>query len=144
MVDTDSPTQNGIAQIFSKGRGKKKRESASNSIKSTSTGTESDGHHSALDTLKSKMHVGHSQEEEDGDSEHNGLKKLVPTTIGSKRRRRKQEEEEAQQIREEAARGRSIAERGTLENESRNPLLRNDSGHSGSSLITYESDGRET
>ena len=136
MAEIDSPTR--LTQIFSKGRVKTKRESAGDSIKSTSTGTESDGHHGVLDTLKSKMHVGHSKEEQDGDNEHTSRKKLVPTIIGSKRRRRKQEEEEEQQMKEEAARGRSIAERGTLENESRNPLPRNDSGNSGSSLITYE------
>lgn len=125
--------------MFSKSRSKKKRDSASNSIKSTTT-TESDSVHGVLDSLKSKLHIDHSSDHIDGNSDPNGLKKLVPTTIGSKRRRRKQEAEEEERIREEAARGRDIADRGTLENDSRNPLPRSDSGHSGSSLITYESD----
>lgn len=111
---------------------KKTRDSASNSLKST------DSEHrlsvrgsleSAIDKIKG--------EDEDGDS--NGLKKLVPKGLGSKRRRKKQEREEEQRASEEAARGRSVAERGTLENDAGSFEERNRS-RDGSSLITYDSD----
>ena len=53
-------------------------------------------------------------DDEDGDS--NGLKKLVPKGLGAKRRRKKQERAD-ERASEEAVRGRSVAERGTLEND---------------------------
>ena len=69
----------------------------------------------------------------------NGIKKLVPKALGSKRRRKKQEKEEEERASEEAARGRSVAERGTLENDAGSFEDRNRS-RDGSSLITYDSD----
>lgn len=73
--------------------------------------------------------------EDDGES--NGIKKLVPKGIGSKRRRKKQEQEEEQRASEEAARGRSVADRGTLQNDDGS----NTNGSAdGSSLITYDSE----
>ena len=75
----------------------------------------------------------------DEDGESNGLKKLVPKGLGSTRRRKKQEREDEQRASEEAARGRSIAERGTLENDAGSFIERNRS-RDGSSLITYDSD----
>lgn len=153
-MSDESPTTNGIAHIFSKSqtRSKKDRSSGSNSIASTGTGTESDGRRGVRESLegvvdKLKMH---HDNEESGD---NGLKKLLPKSIGSKRRQKRQEKEEEQRLAEEAARGRSIADRGTLENETRDSLSRQFSSNSTegdetgdelrdrrSSMITIDSD----
>ena len=85
---------------------------------------------SAIDKVK-----GNSGAEEDGDS--HGIKKLVSKGIGSRRRKKKQDRDDAQKESEEAARGRSVAERGTLENDSGSFV--HESGDR-SSLITYDSD----
>jgi hypothetical protein len=107
----------------------------------------SDGHQSsfrssigsAIDKLKS-----HDKGESEDEEEHTGLAKLMPKKIISKRRRKKEEQESEQQDREEAARGRHVAERGTLENDSgRSNLSADGTGDAegdGSSLITYESE----
>ncbi len=84
---------------------------------------------------KLKSHGGSSIA--DDDDEKNGIKKLLPKVIGAKRRRKKQEKENEEREMEEAARGRSIAERGTLENDAHSAQ----SGDAdGSSLITVDSD----
>jgi hypothetical protein len=132
---SDSPTRNGLAQIFSKtrNRDKKGRDSAGNSIKSTD---DSLGLRGSVEDAIEKM-KGSTSTEDDGES--NGIKKLVPKGIGSKRRQKKKEkEEEEQRASEEAARGRSVADRGTLRNDGSSPPV-NGSGD-GSSLITYDSD----
>jgi len=132
----DSPTRNGLAQIFSKtrNRDKKGRDSAGNSIKSSDDGLGlRGGAEDAIEKLK-----GSTSTSTEDDGESNGIKKLVPKAIGSKRRQRKKEkEEEEQRESEEAARGRSVADRGTLRNDGASPV--NGSGD-GSSLITYDSD----
>jgi hypothetical protein len=131
---SESPTRNGLAQIFSKSRNrdKKGKDSAGNSVKSSDDGLglrASAG--DAIEKIKS-----HPSTEEDGQS--NGIKKLVPKGISSKRRRmRKEKEEEGQRASEEAARGRSVAERGTLHNDGGSSIT--GSGDE-SSLITYDSD----
>jgi hypothetical protein len=131
---SESPTRNGLAHIFSKTRNRDKKgtDSASNSIKST--GTESDGLHSvrrsvedAIDKIK-----GHHGSDDEGDL---GIKKLKGI---ASRRRKRQERQEEQRASEEAERGRTVAERGTLENDVPS-FTRNESGD-GSSLITYDSD----
>jgi hypothetical protein len=132
---SDSPTRNGLAQIFSKtrSRDKKGRDSAGNSIKSTD---DSLGLRGSVEEAIEKM-KGSTSTEDDGES--NGIKKLVPKGIGSKRWQKKKEKEEGEQrASEEAARGRSVADRGTLRNDSSSPPV-NGSGD-GSSLITYDSD----
>jgi hypothetical protein len=132
---SDSPTRNGLAQIFSKARNRDKRgkDSAGNSIKSTDDGSGLRG--SVEDTVeKMKGSTGTSTED---DGESNGIKKLVPMAIGSKRRKKKEREEEEQRASAEVARGRSVANRGTLRNDAGSPV--NESGD-GSSLITYDSD----
>jgi hypothetical protein len=130
---SDSPTRNGLAQIFSKSRNrdKKGRDSAGNSVKSSDDGLGIRGSvEDAIEKIKS-----HTTTEEDGES--NGIKKLVPKGIGSKRwRMKKEKEEEEQRASEDAARGRSVAERGTL-HDGGSPI--NGSGD-GSSLITYDSE----
>jgi len=151
MPDTEPPTSNGLTQLFSKNRSKKNRDSASNSTKSTGTESDSLGMRGSLESVIQKLKS--HPDQDDGEvaapndnASPNSLKKLVPKGIGSKRRQRKQEQEEEQRLIEEAARGRSIADRGTLENETPSPISRNDSGHSGhsgdggSSLITSDSE----
>ncbi|PMD46663.1 hypothetical protein L207DRAFT_507559 [Hyaloscypha variabilis F] len=134
----DSPTRNGLAQIFSKtrNRDKKGRDSAGNSIKSSDDSVGLRGAaEDAIEKMKGSTSTSTSTED---DADSNGIKKLVPKAIGSKRRQRKKEEEEEEQREsEEAARGRSVADRGTLRNDGGSPV--NGSGD-GSSLITYDSD----
>jgi hypothetical protein len=131
---SESPSRNGLSHIFSKtrNRDKKNRDSASNSLKST----DSENHLSNRGSVESVIEKIKGTDE-DGDS--NGLKKLVPKGLGSARRRKKQEREDEQRASEEAARGRSVAERGTLENDAGSFIERNRS-RDGSSLITYDSD----
>lgn len=74
------------------------------------------------------------------DNEANGIKKLVSKGIANKRRRKKQEKEDELRASEEAIRGRSVAERGTLLNESQSSLQVADGDvDGGSSLISYDS-----
>jgi hypothetical protein len=134
---SDSPTRNGFAQIFSKARNRDKRgkDSAGNSIKSSDDGSGIRGSgEDAIDKLK-----GSTSTSTEDDGESNGIKKLVPMAIGSKRRKKKEKEkeEEEQRASAEVARGRSVADRGTLRNDAGSPV--NESGD-GSSLITYDSD----
>jgi hypothetical protein len=131
---SESPSRNGLSHIWSKtrSRDKKNRDSASNSVKST----DSENHLSVRESLEST--IDKIKGDEDGDS--NGLKKLVPKGLGSKRRRKKQEQEEEQRASEEAARGRSVAERGTLENDAAGSFEDRNRSRDGSSLITYDSD----
>lgn len=146
MADAESPTANGLTQIFSKTKSISKKSRGSGSNSTASTAAESDGHRSmrqSLEGVVEKLKVHHDREESGGNG--NGLKKLVPQSIGAKRRQKKQEKEEEQRLEEEAARGRSIADRGTLENDSPMPISRQDSsvsrdGDTGSSLLTYDSD----
>ncbi|RDL31361.1 Uncharacterized protein BP5553_09570 [Venustampulla echinocandica] len=98
------------------------RDSASDSLRSTESSFRSSG-----------------RTESDEEGEQNGIKKLVPKGLASKRRRKKQEQEEELRASEEAARGRSVAERGTLSNDTPSRNLANGSGD-GRSLITYDSD----
>jgi len=141
MDESSSPTRNGLTTIFSKGRrDKKNRESASNSLRSASstlgTGTDSDSHRGLRGSVDSTLDKLTHHDDDTGES--NGIKKLIPK-IGNKRRQKKQEQEEEQLAMEEAARGRSVAERGTLENESRTPMYRNDSTENKSQMV-YESE----
>jgi hypothetical protein len=127
---SESPPKNGLAQMFSKARREKKNKDSS-SMKSS--GSEGLGVRASIEDAIDKI-KGSSD-----DSEPNGIKKLVPKSIGSKRRQKKQEMEEEQRISEEAARGRSVADRGTLENDVPSLVHQSSSGD-GSSLITYDSE----
>ncbi len=134
---SQSPHKNGLAQMFSKSRKDKKgRDSAGNSVKSSS-GSDGRGVRSSLEDLD-KLKTHSSNVTEDG-ADSNGIKKLVPKVLGSKRRRKKQEREEEQIASEEAARGRTVAERGTLENDP-SPHARSSGEGDGSSIITYDSE----
>jgi hypothetical protein len=117
--------------MFSKNRRDKKgRDSAANSIKSS----ESDGLRPSLEDAIDKLKAN----TEDGES--NGIKKLVPRALGSKRRRKQHEREEEQRASEEAARGRTVAERGTLENDVESTFRNQSEAADTSSLITYDSE----
>lgn len=133
---SESPrgNNNGLAQLFSKNRGKDKkgRDSASNSVKSS--GSDSFGLGATRDDPGDKI-VSYSVG--DDDDSPNAIKKLVSKGFGARRRKEKQDLEDKQRASEEAARGRSVAERGTLENDSDD--LARPSGD-GSSLLTYDSD----
>ncbi|KAL2065227.1 hypothetical protein VTL71DRAFT_2896 [Oculimacula yallundae] len=132
---SESPHKNGLAQLFSKNKSrkdKKDKDSAGNSIKSSQS--EGRGGGSSLEDLK-----GNEVTEVDIDpSETSGIKKLAKG-LGSKRRRRRREEE--QQVSEEVARGRTVADRGTLDdNADVSPYADNGIGGDGSSLISYDSE----
>jgi hypothetical protein len=72
-----------------------------------------------------------------GEKEDHGLKKL--TRVVSRRRRKKRMQQEEEIAQEEAARGRDVADRGTLEDNS--PYaIRKELSSGGSSLLTYETD----
>lgn len=123
-----------MVQLFSKTRrDKKSKDSASNSVKSSNS--ESRAVRSSLEDTIDKL-KGHDVTEEDGDS--SGIKKLAKG-LGSKRRRKRREEE--QQASEEIARGREVADRGTLGDDvDTSPYADNGAGGDGNSLITYDSE----
>jgi len=126
-----------LSKVLSKTRRRHKRnsDSASNSIISTESDSKT-GLRQSLESVVDKLKGNGSDDEQ----EPKGIKKLA-STLGSKRRRKKQEREDELRASEEAERGRSVADRGTLENESRS-LSRSLATRSGdgSSLITYDSD----
>ncbi|KAG9240895.1 hypothetical protein BJ878DRAFT_429296 [Calycina marina] len=131
---SQSPTRNGLTTIFSKGRREKKQQSAANSLRSASTaGTGTDSDHGGIRGSVDSV-IGKLSHHDDETNDMTGLKKLIPK-IGTKRKQRKQEQEEEQRALEEAERGRSVAERGTLENESRTPMFRLESSES---QLTFE------
>lgn len=137
---SDSPSR--LTQIFSKSsksrRSKKGGESgsASNSIIST----DSDGRSGVRGSVETAIEKLKDSPGSDNDNEGNGIKRLVPKAIANKRRRKKQEKEDELRASEEAIRGRSVAERGTLLNESQSSLQVTDGDvDGGSSLMTYDS-----
>jgi hypothetical protein len=96
----------------------------------------SDGHSSlrasingAVDKLK--------HNDDTPEIETSGISKLIPSAIKSKRRRKKAEKEADERAEEEAARGRQVGERGTLQNDAG---ASDDEAGDASSLMTYESD----
>lgn len=95
----------------------------------------SHGFRASLEQVIDKIKKDSDSEEESHAS--NSLKKFVPKGF-EKKKKRLQREEAEQRLAEEVARGKYIAERGTLENDIRNPINRNPSG--GSSLLTYDSE----
>jgi hypothetical protein len=142
-MDEAADSKNGLTRILSRRRRHRKdRGSSSNSI--VSTGTESDGHRGVRDAIEGAIEKLKTTPTDEHHADSKGLKKLMH------RRRTKHEREEEERARiAAAARGRSIAERGTLENESIASVdeseglavdsSRNWSGD-GSSLLTYESE----
>ncbi|PQE05982.1 GRAM domain-containing protein [Rutstroemia sp. NJR-2017a BBW] len=148
MDDTpDSPTtshssRSGLTAMFSKTRAVRKpaRDSATASLKSTESDTTTHGVRASLDGALEKLKSGLTEDDSTDSNGATGLKKLVSKPFESKRRRKQREDEEREL--EEVARGRSVAERGTLKEESRNSsFIRQNSGdRDGSSLLTYDSE----
>jgi hypothetical protein len=127
-----SPPRSGFGKIFSKSsREKKNRDSAENSIKSTDS--DSHGLRASLEDTNDKI-KGHG----DDDDDSNGIKKLMPA-IGSRRRKKKQEREDNLRASEEAARGRSVADRGTLDTDV-GSVSHNQYGEHDNGQVTYDSD----
>ncbi|KAJ8058859.1 hypothetical protein OCU04_011842 [Sclerotinia nivalis] len=121
--------------IFSKSRNvKRHRNSASHSVRSGASEI-SHGIRASLEGAIDKF-KGNSDSETESHASNN-LKKFVPKGFESKKKRLQREEAE-RCLAEEVARGRDVAERGTLEDGTRNPINRNLSG--GSSLLTYDSE----
>jgi hypothetical protein len=133
-------SKNGLTRILSKThrRQKKDRDSSSNSI--ISTGTESDGHRGVRVAIEGAIEKLKNSPAPDEHGDANGFKKLVHRGIGSHRRRSRVEREEEERVKEEAARGRTVAERGTLENESSGLVFNKSWSGDGSSLLTYDSE----
>ena len=130
---SQSPSR--ITKILSKTRvrDKKSRDSATNSLRSEAS--DGLGGRASLDSAIDKLREGAGSDDE----EHpGGIKKLVPKGLVSKRKRRKQEEESRASEEAEAARGRSVAERGTLRNDSGSSL--NNGTPDGNSLLSYDSE----
>ncbi|CZT11101.1 related to GRAM domain-containing protein 2 [Rhynchosporium graminicola] len=122
---SESPQRSGLAQLFSKNKKKKDRDSAGNSINSSHSALED-----TIDRLKRPEVI-------EIDADPSKIKKLA-RGLGSKRRRRREEE---QQVIEEVARGRQVADRGTLDdNADISPFTEDAPGGDGSSLISYDSE----
>jgi hypothetical protein len=123
-----------VTKILAKTRSRNPKNggSATNSLHSENN----DGHglRAKLDSTIDKL-KGDAGSDDEGNG---GIKKLVPKALVSKRRRKQQEDEAraSEQAAAEAARGRSVAERGTLRNDSFTPS-QNGSADA-SSLLTYE------
>ena len=137
--ETHSPARgNGLPGVLSKARrGRNKKNT--DSISTASNG--SDGSHGLRGKFEGVIDKLKSQDgSDDNDGDGGGLSKLISKGIGSKRRRRR-EEKDAEQLADEAARGRNVAERGTLDNKYGGNAPGADGD--GSSLITYESENEE-
>lgn len=138
--ESHSPARgNGLSGVLSKARrGRNKKTADTSSLVSNG----SDGSHGIREKREGAIDKLRSQDgSEDDDDESGRLSKLIPKGIGSMRRRKKEEKESEIRASEEAARGRSVAERGTLENDNRGYPTTADGD--GSSLITYESENEE-
>lgn len=150
-MEDPSDSRNGLSRILSRTRRRHRKDADSSSNSVVSTGTaESDGHRGVRDAIEGAIDRLKATPDVDEHSDSRGLKKLAHKGIGSRRRRTKLEEEEEEEDRAQrqaAARGKSIAERGTLENEgsvddgSSNGLTINHTwSGDGSSLLTYDSE----
>ncbi|QSZ32333.1 hypothetical protein DSL72_001907 [Monilinia vaccinii-corymbosi] len=130
---SESSKSNSITAVFSKSRN---RNSTSFSMRSGAS-EGSHGFRASLEGAMDKLKRDSDSDEADGHGS-NSLKRFVPKGFESKKKRLQREEEERRL--EEVARGRDVAERGTLENETRKPIDRNMSDRSTSSLLTYDSE----
>ncbi|RFU34447.1 hypothetical protein B7463_g1880, partial [Scytalidium lignicola] len=112
----ESPSSGGgLSHLLSKTRslGRKSGNSSQISIERVSSSASSE--HSAIrESIESAYDKLNGHSHDDGTGEHNGLKKLMSRSLTSRRRQKREEE---LRISQEVARGRSVAERGTLEND---------------------------
>ncbi|CAG8971525.1 hypothetical protein HYALB_00005421 [Hymenoscyphus albidus] len=131
----------------------RERRSAANSLKSETSDNSHQSHgvrgsvEGAIERLKGSTGSDEDDDSHDPDQSAGGIKKLIPKGLVSKRRRRKQSEASATEE-AEAERGRSIANRGRLANDSDKSLTlsQDDVDELGNynlsknSLITIDSD----
>lgn len=130
---SDSPSRNGLSHILTRHRDRNGRDSASNSVRSNGSEASHHGVRRTVETAIEKL-KGH-----DDEIDTTGHKKMPGRGIGSRRRRKKQELAEEKLTNEAVERGRGVAERGTLENESTADELA-DSQSISSSMLTCDSD----
>lgn len=140
--ESPSRSSGGLSGVLAKARRNHDRKSkkngdASSFVSGNSENSSNNGLRSTIEGAIDKLKKHDEDDHEDEEHNPNGIKKLLPTRIASKRRRKKQEKEDEQRASEEAARGRSIAERGTLEDDASST---HDLSGDGSSLITLDSD----
>jgi hypothetical protein len=139
-TESHSPARgNGLTQVLSKARRGRNKNNA-DTISVVSNGSDgSHGRRGKLEGAMDRQKNGEGSDDDDGDQ--GGLKKLLPKAIVSKKRRKKEEKDSEIRATEEVGRGRSVAERCTLENDSAGNSMTADGD--GSSLITYESENEE-
>jgi hypothetical protein len=131
MTGEQSPTGSHLSHVLSKTRYRKKNDSSTNSVVSDE---EHRGVRASIEGAIEKLK--HHDDDSKEDDTHT-LDKLLTKAIKSKRRRKRQQEADELLLNEEAARGRSIAERGTLWTDSASQsTVEGDE----SSLITLESE----
>jgi hypothetical protein len=138
--ESHSPARgNGLTGVLSKPRRGRNKNTAD------TTSTVSNGSDASLNLRGKLGGTSDKLKNQDGSDDDGGgggrLSKLIPKGIGSMRRRKKEDKEAEQRASEEAARGRSVAERGTLENDNGDYPTTADGD--GSSLMTYESENEE-
>ncbi len=138
--ESHSPARgNGLSGVLSKARRARNRKTADTSSLASNGSDGSYANRGKLDGSVDKLKI--QDGSDDDDDESGRLSKLIPKGIGSMRRRKKEEREAEIRASEEAARGRSVADRGTLENENGGYPTTADGDRS--SLITYESENEE-
>jgi hypothetical protein len=120
-------------------RGRHKKTTDTNSVISSNGSDAGHGLRGKLEGVIDKLK--HQDGSDDGDGDGGGLSKLIPKGITSKRRRKREEKDAEVRASQEVARGRSIADRGTLENGDGSKSITPDGDRS--SFITYESDNEE-
>jgi hypothetical protein len=138
--ESHSPARgNGLSGVLSKARRGRNRKTADTK---SLVSNDSDAFHGVRGKLEGAIDKFKNQDgSDDNEDESGSLSKLIPKGIGTMRRRKKEEKEAEIRASEEAARGRSVAERGTLENDNggNHTIIDGDR----SSLITYESENEE-
>lgn len=137
--ETSPSRGGGLKQVLSKAR----RNRGSKSSHSPSIASEGSDSHGLRATIEKKIDKLKPHDGDDGaEADNLGLTKLLSKGIGAKRRKQQQQRDAEERDGEDAARGRSIADRGTLNNDDdRSPSNRSPGGaEDGSSLITYESE----
>lgn len=135
MERAESPPKTGLSQIFSKNRrGRKSRDSAGNSIKSSNSYS-----YSGLPSPGEAGDVGKGLEVTEADADAPTTTRLVPKVLAVRRRKKKREREEERRVDEEVERGRTVADRGTLQ-DAVDPTPDDRAQESSQSFITYDSD----
>jgi hypothetical protein len=134
-----SPSRgSGLKQVLTKAR-RKRGKKTDDTPSIASEGSDSHGLPALISRELDKLKSDGGDDEAGGIS---GLSKILPVAIKSKRRAKILQKEAEERESEEAARGRSVAERGTLVNDDGGDSTSMREGDR-SSLITYESETEE-